>query len=252
MRWHAVARGFWSVGGAKRLYGIVEGGDLAYVEERVDADGDWCRTCRPAVGLSAVRRIGFAVAAATPRRAGPRRLLVRRESSRRPLLRLPPSTASRTACPSTACRRRRPGRKRHRGRPADLAANHAGMFDAGARARLVTQLTHSRQQSAAHQPAYGHRCKKHMITDPRSRARGVRLIGSVASCSSAESMAKEEGAVRSHVDHDVHDIHVRFRGCGSARRVHPVPRGAGRRATRRVRPAPARAATRCAAARRSA
>ncbi|MFF0546174.1 FABP family protein [Nocardia thailandica] len=28
------------VGGAKRLYGIVEGGDLAYVEERVAADGD--------------------------------------------------------------------------------------------------------------------------------------------------------------------------------------------------------------------
>jgi hypothetical protein len=28
------------VGGAKRLYGIVEGGDLAYVEERVTADGD--------------------------------------------------------------------------------------------------------------------------------------------------------------------------------------------------------------------
>ena len=27
------------VGGAKRLYGIVKGGDLAYVEERVDADG---------------------------------------------------------------------------------------------------------------------------------------------------------------------------------------------------------------------
>nr|WP_172603036.1 FABP family protein [Mycolicibacterium hassiacum] len=27
------------VGGARRLYGIVEGGDLAYVEERVDADG---------------------------------------------------------------------------------------------------------------------------------------------------------------------------------------------------------------------
>jgi hypothetical protein len=27
------------IGGAKRLYGIVEGGDLAYVEERVDADG---------------------------------------------------------------------------------------------------------------------------------------------------------------------------------------------------------------------
>jgi hypothetical protein len=27
------------VGGAKRLYGIVDGGDLAYVEERVDADG---------------------------------------------------------------------------------------------------------------------------------------------------------------------------------------------------------------------
>lgn len=27
------------VGGAKRLYGIVEGGDLAYVEERVTADG---------------------------------------------------------------------------------------------------------------------------------------------------------------------------------------------------------------------
>ena len=27
------------VGGAKRLYGIVEGGDLPYVEERVDADG---------------------------------------------------------------------------------------------------------------------------------------------------------------------------------------------------------------------
>ncbi|MEU4600619.1 FABP family protein [Nocardia sp. GTS18] len=27
------------VGGAKRLYGIVEGGDLAYVEERVDPDG---------------------------------------------------------------------------------------------------------------------------------------------------------------------------------------------------------------------
>jgi hypothetical protein len=27
------------VGGAKRLYGIIDGGDLAYVEERVDADG---------------------------------------------------------------------------------------------------------------------------------------------------------------------------------------------------------------------
>ena len=27
------------VGGAKRLYGIVDGGDLAYVEERIDADG---------------------------------------------------------------------------------------------------------------------------------------------------------------------------------------------------------------------
>lgn len=27
------------IGGAKRLYGIVDGGDLAYVEERVDADG---------------------------------------------------------------------------------------------------------------------------------------------------------------------------------------------------------------------
>ena len=27
------------VGGAKRLYGFIEGGDLAYVEERVDADG---------------------------------------------------------------------------------------------------------------------------------------------------------------------------------------------------------------------
>lgn len=28
------------VGGAKRLYGIVEGGDLAYVEERVEPDGE--------------------------------------------------------------------------------------------------------------------------------------------------------------------------------------------------------------------
>ena len=28
------------VGGAKRLYGIVPDGDLAYVEERVDSDGD--------------------------------------------------------------------------------------------------------------------------------------------------------------------------------------------------------------------
>lgn len=28
------------VGGAKRLYGIVEDGDLAYVEERIDADGE--------------------------------------------------------------------------------------------------------------------------------------------------------------------------------------------------------------------
>lgn len=28
------------VGGAKRLYGIVEGGDLAYVEERITADGE--------------------------------------------------------------------------------------------------------------------------------------------------------------------------------------------------------------------
>ena len=28
-----------AVGGAERLYGIVEGGDLAFVEERVDADG---------------------------------------------------------------------------------------------------------------------------------------------------------------------------------------------------------------------
>ena len=38
---HALARSKFAmlVGGAKRLYGIVEGGDLAYVEERVDADG---------------------------------------------------------------------------------------------------------------------------------------------------------------------------------------------------------------------
>lgn len=28
------------IGGAKRLYGVIEGGDLAYVEERVDADGE--------------------------------------------------------------------------------------------------------------------------------------------------------------------------------------------------------------------
>ena len=38
LRWGVSAAGL-LVGGAKRLYGIVEGGDLAYVEERVDADG---------------------------------------------------------------------------------------------------------------------------------------------------------------------------------------------------------------------
>jgi hypothetical protein len=40
------------VGGAKRLYGIVEGGDLGYVEERgyleerVDTHGGWSHICR--------------------------------------------------------------------------------------------------------------------------------------------------------------------------------------------------------------
>lgn len=42
------------VGGAKRLYGIVEGGDLAYVEERVTADGD----LRPHMSARLARYIG--------------------------------------------------------------------------------------------------------------------------------------------------------------------------------------------------
>lgn len=42
------------VGGAKRLYGIVEGGDLAYVEERVDADG----TLKPRLSARLQRYIG--------------------------------------------------------------------------------------------------------------------------------------------------------------------------------------------------
>ncbi|MGW4634057.1 FABP family protein [Nocardia sp. NPDC004415] len=42
------------VGGAKRLYGIVEGGDLAYVEERVDADG----TLEPRLSARLQRYIG--------------------------------------------------------------------------------------------------------------------------------------------------------------------------------------------------
>ena len=41
-------------GGAKRLYGIVEGGDLAYVEERVDADGE----LRPRLSARLERYIG--------------------------------------------------------------------------------------------------------------------------------------------------------------------------------------------------
>lgn len=42
------------VGGAKRLYGIVEGGDLAYVEERVNADG----TLEPRLSARLQRFIG--------------------------------------------------------------------------------------------------------------------------------------------------------------------------------------------------
>lgn len=42
------------VGGAKRLYGIVEGGDLAYVEERVVADG----TLEPRLSARLQRYIG--------------------------------------------------------------------------------------------------------------------------------------------------------------------------------------------------
>ncbi len=42
------------VGGAKRLYGIVEGGDLAYVEERIDADGE----LRPHISARLSRFVG--------------------------------------------------------------------------------------------------------------------------------------------------------------------------------------------------
>jgi len=42
------------VGGAKRLYGIVEGGDLAYVEERVTPDGDM----RPRMSARLARHVG--------------------------------------------------------------------------------------------------------------------------------------------------------------------------------------------------
>lgn len=42
------------VGGAKRLYGIVEGGDLGYVEERLDADG----TLVPHLSARLSRHIG--------------------------------------------------------------------------------------------------------------------------------------------------------------------------------------------------
>lgn len=42
------------VGGAKRLYGIVEGGDLAYVEERIDPDGE----LRPHISARLSRYIG--------------------------------------------------------------------------------------------------------------------------------------------------------------------------------------------------
>ncbi len=42
------------VGGAKRLYGIVEGGDLAYVEERIDADG----ALEPRLSARLVRYVG--------------------------------------------------------------------------------------------------------------------------------------------------------------------------------------------------
>lgn len=43
-----------ALGGAKRLYGIVEGGDLAYVEERTDSDGD----LRPHMSARLARHIG--------------------------------------------------------------------------------------------------------------------------------------------------------------------------------------------------
>ena len=42
------------VGGAKRLYGIVEGGDLAYVEERIIADGE----LRPHLSARLSRYVG--------------------------------------------------------------------------------------------------------------------------------------------------------------------------------------------------
>jgi hypothetical protein len=42
------------VGGAKRLYGIVEGGDLAYVEERIVADGP----LEPRISARLARHIG--------------------------------------------------------------------------------------------------------------------------------------------------------------------------------------------------
>ncbi|UYP19600.1 FABP family protein [Rhodococcus sp. Z13] len=42
------------VGGAKRLYGIVDGGDLAYVEERVTADGE----LKPRMSARLTRYVG--------------------------------------------------------------------------------------------------------------------------------------------------------------------------------------------------
>ena len=63
------------VGGAKRLYGIVEGGDLAYVEERVDADGGLVPHLSARLsGSSADRVTGIPIPAARPRRGSRPRL----------------------------------------------------------------------------------------------------------------------------------------------------------------------------------
>ena len=131
------------VGGAKRLYGIVEGGDLAYVEERVDADGGLVPHLRPGCRGSSAN--AGDTAGRGHRRGGTPRGVLDGHPARGaiPDFGRPDRSRHPGAVPRRAWRAIGPRPCRwaaaRRG-PGHLAAGHAGVFVAGAgTCRLVAR-----------------------------------------------------------------------------------------------------------------